>query len=156
MRYTLENSIHIAAAPEDVYALVSDVTRTGEWSPQCRRVEWESDDRGVGARFTGHNSKPGRDWTTHSSVTVAEEGREFAWRLDGAGVEWGYRLTPMGGGTLLTEYTNFPLSAEQFFQAKFGETAEAEMKTRLSDAVEGIEKTLQTIKSVMEKDTAAR
>jgi branched-chain amino acid transport system permease protein len=33
-------SIHISMPPEAVYRLVSDVTRMGEWSPECRRCEW--------------------------------------------------------------------------------------------------------------------
>ena len=32
--------IHIEAQPEKVYALVSDVARMGEWSPECYRCEW--------------------------------------------------------------------------------------------------------------------
>lgn len=49
-------SIRIDATPAEVYTLVSDITRTGEWSDGCERAEW--DDRaatGLGARFTGHN-----------------------------------------------------------------------------------------------------
>lgn len=35
-----ERSIEIAATPEQVYAVVSDVSRTGEFSPECRGAEW--------------------------------------------------------------------------------------------------------------------
>ena len=34
------SSIDVAAPPELVYDLISDVTRMGEWSPECYRCEW--------------------------------------------------------------------------------------------------------------------
>ena len=48
-----EVSIEIAASPEAVYALVSDITRMGEWSPECRECTWANGATGpaVGARF---------------------------------------------------------------------------------------------------------
>src|SRR4051812_29945801 len=56
-----EVSIEIEATPEDVYALVSDITRMGEWSPECRRCTWTKGASGpaVGARFRARN-KGGR------------------------------------------------------------------------------------------------
>jgi hypothetical protein len=52
--------IQINASPERVYALVADLTRMGEWSPECQRVEWDERATGPaeGATFTGYN--PGR------------------------------------------------------------------------------------------------
>ncbi|MGH9050843.1 MAG: SRPBCC family protein [Acidimicrobiia bacterium] len=45
-------SLHVDAPPEKLYELVSDVTRMGEWSPECRRCEWIDGATGpaVGAR----------------------------------------------------------------------------------------------------------
>ncbi|MGO9154394.1 SRPBCC family protein [Mycobacterium sp.] len=33
-------SIEIAAPPEVVYDLLADITRMGEWSPECCRCVW--------------------------------------------------------------------------------------------------------------------
>src|SRR5688572_12451844 len=33
-------SIEVAAAPATVYALITDLPRMGEWSPECTRVTW--------------------------------------------------------------------------------------------------------------------
>ena len=33
-------SERVSAAPEAVWALVADVPRMGEWSPECVRCEW--------------------------------------------------------------------------------------------------------------------
>jgi len=61
---THEQSIIIEATPETLYDLVSDITRTGEWSPVCTACWW--DDAGqagqIGAWFTGHNELPERSW----------------------------------------------------------------------------------------------
>ncbi|MGH3626469.1 MAG: SRPBCC family protein, partial [Sciscionella sp.] len=49
-------SIVIASSPETLYDMVSDVTRTGEWSPVCRACWWDDGDTArVGAWFTGRN-----------------------------------------------------------------------------------------------------
>ncbi|MGB6277882.1 MAG: SRPBCC family protein, partial [Rhodococcus sp. (in: high G+C Gram-positive bacteria)] len=37
-------SIVVAASVDDVYAVVSDVTRTGEWSPICQECWWNEPD----------------------------------------------------------------------------------------------------------------
>ncbi len=49
--------IVIAAPPQHVYDLISNLPRMGEWSPECAAVEWTGDSSGpeVGATFVGHN-----------------------------------------------------------------------------------------------------
>ncbi|MGZ6807635.1 MAG: SRPBCC family protein, partial [Mycobacteriaceae bacterium] len=82
-------SIFVAHPPELVYDLVSDVTRTGEWSPVCKACWWdEGDSARVGAWFTGRNEVPARTWETRSEVVAAERGREFAFVVGGSLVRW--------------------------------------------------------------------
>ena len=47
----------VTARPELVWDLVADVTRVGEWSPECIRAAWLGDPGRPqpGARFTGRN-----------------------------------------------------------------------------------------------------
>src|SRR5215218_3294181 len=104
-----EVSIEIAAAPEDVYALVSDITRMGEWSPECVKCTWTKGATGpaVGARFRAWN-KGGRGpaWTNSPTVVVAEVGREFAFNRQGPGIgsyTWRYVFDATATGTRLTE-----------------------------------------------------
>jgi uncharacterized protein YndB with AHSA1/START domain len=101
-------TIHVNAPPEKVYAMVTDVTRMGEWSPECRRAEWVGDATGpaVGARFKGHNKLGIARWSTTPTVKVADPGREFTFETGKPGKEdtrWMYRFTPKDGGTELTE-----------------------------------------------------
>jgi len=100
-------SATLDAAPELVWKLVTDVTRMGEWSPECYRCEWlEASGPAVGARFRGHNRWGPMRWRTVSEVVACDPGREFAFvarHWTGATTRWTYRLEPAGGGTKVTE-----------------------------------------------------
>jgi hypothetical protein len=107
-QWSVEESVGVgAAAPEAVYRVVSDVRRMGEWSPECRAVWAGRGPLGAGSRFVGFNRKGPFVWFTTCRVTVADEGREFAFQVGVFGLpvaEWGYRFEPDGEGTKLTEY----------------------------------------------------
>jgi hypothetical protein len=101
-------TVHIDAPPEQVYALISDVTRIGEWSPETYRCRWiDAEGAAPGARFKGYNRRGRARWSNTLVVVSAEPGREFAFRRDvlTCGVcDWTYRMVPAEqGGTLLTE-----------------------------------------------------
>jgi Polyketide cyclase / dehydrase and lipid transport len=103
-----ERTIEIAAAPEQVYAVVSDLTRMGEFSPECRQVEWLAGAAGPapGARFVGRNRGGPVTWSRHGRVVRAEAGREFSFVTEEGGRDstlWTYRLRPAGPGTSVTE-----------------------------------------------------
>lgn len=102
-------SIEIDAPPDRVYALVSDITRMGEWSPECRHCSWRGGATGpaVGARFVARNKgRRGPSWFTFPRVTAADPGTEFAFNRSGPGIgsyTWRYTLEPTATGTRLTE-----------------------------------------------------
>ena len=102
-------STEIAASPDTVYRLVSDVTRMGQWSPECVRCTWANGAAGpaVGARFKAKNKgRRGPAWYNTPTVTVADPGREFAFNRSGPGIgsyTWRYVLESTATGTRLTE-----------------------------------------------------
>ena len=149
MTYELQESIVVPATPEEVHALVSDVTRTGEWSPQCHRCEWEDERRGVGARFVGHNRTPVREWETVSEVIADVPGEHFAWSVGPGRAEWGYRIRAVDGGTELTEYTRTTAYFEEVFAERYGDRAEEEIQVRQEAARTGIPATLEAIREVL-------
>jgi len=67
-----EQTIEIAAAPGTVYALVSDLTQMGEFSPECRQVEWLGGATGpaAGARFVGHNRNGPIKWSRGAGLSA--------------------------------------------------------------------------------------
>jgi ligand-binding SRPBCC domain-containing protein len=102
-------SVHIDAPPEVVYALIADVTRTPEFSPEIVSCTWLGGATGpaAGARFEAVNKVTrGPTWKNRPVVITAESGREFAFsrteKLSGTLV-WRYQFQPDGGGTRLTE-----------------------------------------------------
>jgi hypothetical protein len=102
-------SIHIDAPAEAVYALVADVTRTPEFSPEIVSCVWldGATHAAVGARFEATNRVgQQRPWKNRPVVTVANPGREFAFarteKMAGT-VLWRYRFEDADGGTQVTE-----------------------------------------------------
>lgn len=106
----IEVSREIAASPEAVYAAIADVTRMGEWSPECYACEWHAgvDGPSVGATFDGHNRNGDHEWTTQGSVIEATPGRAFAFEcsmFDFHYSTWGYRIEATPAGSLVTEWS---------------------------------------------------
>ncbi|GAB4096996.1 SRPBCC family protein [Brachybacterium horti] len=149
MTYEIQESLVVPVPPAEVYAAISDVTRTGEWSPQCRRCTWDSDARGVGARFTGDNRTPEREWSTTSEVVADEPGEHFAWSVGPGRVVWGFRLRAVPEGTELTEYTRTTPQLLEVFTERYGDRAEEEIAIRQEAARAGIPATLAAIREVL-------
>jgi uncharacterized protein YndB with AHSA1/START domain len=98
-------TVTVDLAPERLWDLVSDVTRIGEWSPECVGACWSADGPPgprAGARFEGHNRYPdGRTAAVACVVTESVRPEVFAWVcLDDSGDEarpasiWRYELAP--------------------------------------------------------------
>jgi len=150
---TFSASVHIAASPNDLYAVVSDITRTGEWSPVCQECWWdEGDGPRVGAFFTGRNVTEDRTWETRCEVIVATEGSEFGWSVTDGNVHWIYSMAAVDGGTDLTESWVFTSKGQAFFEERFGDDAAREVALRVNAAQEGIPVTLAAIKNVIERE----
>jgi len=144
-------SIVIARSPDDLYDMIADVTRMGEWSPICKACWWD-DGAGpeVGAWFTGRNELPDRTWETRSQVVAAERGREFAFVVGGTLARWGYALAPVDGGTEVTESWDFLPAGLARFEERFGADAPAQIANRSQTAQSGITATLSAIKKSAE------
>lgn len=98
----------IAAPAGSLYALVSDVTRMGEWSPENVGGRWLDGATGpaAGARFRGSNRRGWRRWTTTCTVVTADPGCAFAFDVSVAGIpasRWTYEFRPDGDATVVTE-----------------------------------------------------
>jgi uncharacterized protein YndB with AHSA1/START domain len=98
----------IAAPADELYALVSDVTRMGEWSPENLGGRWigGASAPAVGARFRGSNRRGWRRWSTTCTVVAAEPGSTFAFDVAFAGIpasRWIYEFRRDGDATVVTE-----------------------------------------------------
>lgn len=148
---THAESIVISAPPEQVYDLVSDVTRTGEWSPVCKECWWDEGATGaVGEVFTGRNVLPERTWETRCTVTHADRGKEFGWLVGDSLVRWIYMMEPADSGTRLTEGWEFLPNGIALMNERYGEDAPQEITARIERAHTGISATLATMKRLLE------
>jgi len=145
-------SVVIARSAQDLYDMVADVTRMGEWSPVCKSCWW--DDGGgptAGAWFTGRNEMPERgSWETRSLVVAASPGEEFAFAVGGNWTRWGYTFTPVAGGTQVTESWEMLPDGVTRFGDRFGPDAPAQLADRLQAARTGISQTLAALKRAAE------
>ena len=112
MPVTVERDIE--APPDQLWAMVSDVTRMGEWSPEATGAEWRGGATGaaVGAKFKGLNNNGKRSWSTACTVTECEPGTSFAFSVVAGPLsiaKWAYTFTPTATGCHVTEtWTDTP------------------------------------------------
>ena len=105
-----EVTVRVAAPPDAVYALIADLPRMGEWSPECYRCRWVGDTAQAadGARFKGYNKRGVRRWTTKGTVVTARRGESRVFDVHSVFnlpvARWSYRIEPDGeGGSVVTE-----------------------------------------------------
>ncbi|SDC05500.1 Polyketide cyclase / dehydrase and lipid transport [Raineyella antarctica] len=141
---TVERTIQ--ASPGVLYAIVSDVTRTPELSPEIKRCRWVRGATGpqVGARFVALNTLGGwKTWPNFPVVIAADPGREFAISrtepLFGT-LEWSYRFVPEGTATRVVEsYTvTRPLTRAAYVLLRLSGSADraAELRTGMTTTLE--------------------
>lgn len=101
----VELTTAIAAPPDRVWELVSDINVPAQFQDEFAGAEWLDPGPALGARFVGRNHRRGHDWETTSWVVQFEPGRVFGWAVsdrDNPGATWTFRLEPTATGTLLT------------------------------------------------------
>jgi hypothetical protein len=153
---TEQVSIDVAATPDAVYDVVTDVSRMGEWSPECHGGKWVRGATGpaVGARFRGTNRRGLARWQTTPKVVAADRGKEFAFVVSHLGREmtrWTYRFAPSGSGTTLSE--SFEILNDLPPHIRFFDRYAMGVKDRRADLVENMRHTIGRIKAAVEAGT---
>ena len=100
-------SIEINAPVEKVWAMVTDLPRMGEWSPENQGGEWADGATApaVGATFKGKNSNGKKNWSTSVKVNALEVERKFSFGLLVFGknwCDWVYEIEPTATGCRVT------------------------------------------------------
>jgi uncharacterized protein YndB with AHSA1/START domain len=147
-----EVSVYVDAPVADVWDLVSDVTRIGEFSPETFEARWTRGSRGpeVGASFKGHVKRNGVGPTYWSpcQVTRCVPGEVFEWAVGTGSTtlnNWGYRLAPEGDGTRVTEYFRI----EPTLPMRVYWTLLGPLRGRTNER--GMRTTLERMKAVLER-----
>lgn len=102
-------SVHIDAAPDVVYALVTDLPTLAAMAAETVAMRWrEGSPARPGAVFTGDNENGAQRWTTKCTVTDADPGRVFAFDVRYAVLpiaHWRYDIVAVDGGCRVSEST---------------------------------------------------
>lgn len=151
MAEAVGDSTVIAAPARRVYAMVSDVTRMPEWSPEQAAARWIGGATGptLGARFRGSNRNGRRRWTTTCTITAAEPGSRFASRVSSYGLpvaEWSYDLAETDSGCVVTEST----VDRRGWLIRYGGGVVTGVWHRRAHNLEGIRRTLAALKAAAE------
>jgi polyketide cyclase/dehydrase/lipid transport protein len=151
---TASVTVPMKATPSAVWALITDVTRIGEFSPETRQGRWIDPATGaaLGARFQGQVKRNGRGpmyWTT-CRVVACEPLGEFAFVVEVPGMRgvntWRYRIAPRQDGCEVTEsFELSPLLPLKLYWALFG-------RLRTATNRDGMRATLQRMRAVVEQN----
>jgi hypothetical protein len=143
--------VPVEVPPETIFAIVTDVRRVSEWSPECYKCEWLDGASGpaVGARFRGYNRRGWMRWKTTCRVSHLEENRIFGFEvvqpLFGVQTRWRYEIEPAPEGSILRECFEvlwlFPGVTRFLFGGK---------DSRQDELVDNVRQTLERIKAIAE------
>lgn len=102
--------VTVDASAEDVWCVVADVTRVGEWSHECHSARWLGGAAAAapGARFRGSNRSGRWHWSRTVEIVGVDAPRELVWRtvptwLFPDSTEWRIELASTAAGTVITQ-----------------------------------------------------
>ncbi|GGX62542.1 SRPBCC family protein [Streptomyces fructofermentans] len=113
--FTVSRTVLIQVPPEQAYEAISRPAQMGRWSPENLGATVPEPDESapVGTTFEGRNKRGVFRWVTRCTVTAADPGRRFAFRVHAIGLgrprlrgpiaTWEYRFERDGAGTRVTE-----------------------------------------------------
>ncbi|MCZ4534108.1 SRPBCC family protein [Gordonia terrae] len=99
----IEETIDIDATPEQVWSVISDLKRMGEWSPQCKKMIIRGGTVGLGTKTININRRGPLVWPTTSKVVRFTPNQELGFRVAENRTIWSYTITPKDAGVTVTE-----------------------------------------------------
>lgn len=150
----IEQSVEINATAGDVWAVISDLRRMGELSPQCSKMLIIRGPIGVGTRTININRRGPLVWPTTAKVIRFTPDRELAFRVAENRTVWSYTISPTDTGVTVTEKREAArgqtTKVSSFLVDKFmGGTTNFEAELEL-----GMAETLDKIKRAAESSSA--
>lgn len=153
--HTHTDSIDIAAPPAEVWKMVVDMERYGEWSSENQGGYWRKGEDGVpgtgqvGDMFVGINRLGDEEWKAPVEIVERDEGRSFGFVTGGMEYNialWQYVVEENdSGGTTLTE--NYELRT---LSPRMKEHGQDEVDLRRQNMITSIRNTLVGMKTAAE------
>jgi len=141
----------IRAPVDQVWAMVADLPRMKEWSPENDGAVWRkgATEAAVGASFTGKNRRGSKSWSTVGTIVECEQRRSLAFRVTAGGLKvarWSYLIEPTDAGCQVTE----TWTDERGGLVKFLGGLTTGVTDRMSHNRDGMEQTLANLKAAAE------
>lgn len=101
-------SVDIAAPPQRVWEVVTDISVMPQFSTELQSIEWADGFSGaeLGAQFLGTNRNEAiGEWTVRCHIVEFEPHRTFGWAVgsvESPAATWRFELTPTYDGTRLS------------------------------------------------------
>lgn len=145
----LEQTVEIKAEPAQVWALVTDIPRMAQWSPQVVRSKVKGGEVKQGVKFSNLNRRGPLFWPTNGKVVRCEPHRDFAFRIAENKTIWSFELEPTATGTKVIQRRETPegIAAVSKAMTKVLLGGQAKFTSELND---GMKQTLDRIKSEVE------
>jgi uncharacterized protein YndB with AHSA1/START domain len=142
-------TVEINRPPQDVWAAITDITRMGDWSPECIAARWSGGATGpaLGAMFEGDNvariaGRVIKSWTTTSTITACTPTTIFKFNVEGY-TTWCYELQAVDGGTRVTETFDYESKGFKGFVYE-------RLLLRPRMMTKGMQRTLERVKAALE------
>jgi uncharacterized protein YndB with AHSA1/START domain len=91
---------YVAAPPDRVWAVLSDLSRMPDWSPELvRMVPLRRGGLRPGQSYLGLNRRKAFVWPTRNVVVEVAPGERLSWDTTSSGARWIWELVAEGEGT---------------------------------------------------------
>jgi uncharacterized protein YndB with AHSA1/START domain len=156
---TTDATVDVAAPPETVWPLVSDIQLPARFSGEFLGAEWLDGASGpqVGARFVGRNQHTAiGSWETTSTVTACDPPHTFEWTvgdLAAPSATWRFTLEPSAGGTRVTQWMrmgpgrsgiNAAIEAMPDKESRILQRRLAELQANMQATLDGVKQLAET------------
>jgi uncharacterized protein YndB with AHSA1/START domain len=140
----------IAASPAQVWAVLSDLDRMPEMSPELvRMVPLKRGGLREGQAYLGINKRRWVLWPTRSVVVTVDPEQALAWDTRSSGARWIYELTPDGDGTRVVHRRPVP-SGLTLIANLFARVALGGIEGHADELEAGMGQTLARLKAAVE------
>ncbi|KQZ67554.1 SRPBCC family protein [Nocardioides sp. Root151] len=141
----------IEATPEQVWAVLSDLSRMSELSPETvRMLPLKRGGLRVGQWYLGVNRRKLVVWPTRNVVAEVEPVRRLSWDTTSSGARWIYELEESGSGTRVVHRRPVPRQLTLLGRV-FATLALGGKEDHADELETGMARTLDRLKAAVER-----
>jgi len=141
----------IAAPPEKVWAVLTDLNRLPELSPELvKMLPLKPGGLKVGQQYLGVNKRKAVIWPTRSVVADLEPEKSLAWDTKSSGARWIYELSPDPTGTKVVHRRPVPKKLT-LLSRLFAPVALGGSDEHADELEAGMATTLERLKAAVER-----